>query len=408
MVKDLEILIDILKNHINNTRVTSKINDVEWESFIKEANAHNCLPLITKALLDRQDEIPPEIWNKMQYDSAYLGALQFQKNNEIKNVLQMFTSNDIRCCVFKGYILAMLYPDPLLRMSGDVDILIDPKDADKARDLLLAKGYIKDEASSKDNVPVYILNDFFVIELHTCLWEDYTGDGIELLNRYNVASKDYQIEYNIEGVLVYTLGYTQHLIYQLYHMIKHFIPAGVGIRHFLDLTLYINKYYNKIDFYKVKEVLEKMGYYYFTCSIFRICINNLGMTDKVLGNAQTSMTRVDYKVLEDVLDAGVFGTKTLYRRKTTDVVKNTYYNGEGKRTSKLRTYINVIFPAPSQLSDRYVNAKKYPILLPVAWMQRIFHHIVCKIKNTDEPSVFEKTRKVEERMDMLKELKLLS
>lgn len=408
MLKDLEILIDILKNYINNSCSTFGLKDIDWDEFIKEANAHNCLPLITEGLIDRKEEIPKEIWGKMQYDSAYLGALQFQKNNELKNILKLFSENNIRCCVFKGYVLAKLYPNPLLRMSGDVDILISPDDCAKAEELLLTKGYFWDEGASKENVPVYVLNDFFVLELHTCLWEDYKGDNIDLLNQYKVASEDYQIEYEVEGVKCYTLGYTQHLIYQLYHMIKHFIPAGIGIRHFLDLTVYINKYYNRIDFYKVREVLEKMGYYYITCSIFRICINNLGMNENVMGNMPVNMTRIDYKVLDDVLDAGVFGTKTLYRRKTTDVVKSTYYKGEGKRKSKLVTYINVIFPRPSQLSDRYVNARKYPVLLPVAWVQRAFHHIVCKIKNTNEPSVFEKTKKVEERMDMLKELKLLS
>lgn len=409
MVRDLEVLVEILKNYINNkTCMTLKLKDVEWDNLIREANAHNCLPLITQALIERQEDIPCEVWGKMTYDSAYLGALQFQKNNELKNVLNIFNENGIESCVFKGSVLASLYPHPLLRMSGDADILIDAKDASLAHELLLSRGYEVDVASSKENVPVYILNDFFVLELHTCLWEDYKGDNIELLNQYKISSKDYQISFEIDGVKCNTLGYTQHFIYQLYHMIKHFIPAGVGIRHFLDLTLYVNRYCNKIDFYKVREVLEKMGYYYFACSIFRICINYLGMNEMILGNSLVAMSKVDYKVMEDVLDAGVFGTKTLYRRKTTDVVKNAFYSGEGKKKSKFATYLNVIFPPPSQLSDRYVNAKKYKILLPVAWGQRMVHHFICKMKNTNEPSVFEKTKKVEERMNMLKELKLLS
>lgn len=413
MVKDLEILIDLLKNYINNTCSTSKINDIDWEEFIKEANAHNCLPMLTQSLLDRREEIPTDVWNKMQYDSAYLGAIQYQKNNELMNVLKLFSDNDIRCCIFKGYVLAKLYPHPLLRMSGDVDILISPDDMEKAEKLLLSKGYVIDQSSSKENVPVYVLNELFVLELHSCLWEDYKGANIDLLNQYNVASNDYQIKYDVEGITCYTLGYTQHLIYLLYHMIKHFIPAGVGIRHFLDITVYVNQYHDKIDFNIVREVLEKMEYYYFVCSIFRVCINMLGMNEQVMkdflkDNMPNNMTKVDYKVMEDVLDAGVFGTKTLYRRKATDVVKSTYYKGEGKRKSKLVTYINVIFPRPSQLSDRYVNAKKYPILLPVAWGQRVVYHISCKIKNPNEPSLFEKTKKVEERMDMLKELKLLN
>lgn len=409
MVRDLEVLIEILKKYINSETCTAlKLKDVEWDSLIMEANAHNCLPLITQALIERKEDIPTDVWGKMTYDSAYLGALQLQKNNELKNIIELFNNNGINSCVFKGIVLASLYPHPLLRMSGDADILIDAKDALLANELLLSRGYVIDTASSKENVPVYILNDSFVLELHTCLWEDYKGENIELLNQYKIASTDYQIGFEIDEIKCNTLGYTQHLIYQLYHMIKHFIPAGIGIRHFLDLTVYVNRYYNKIDFYKVNEVLEKMGYYYFACSIFRICINYLGMNELVLKNVSTTMTRVDYKVLEDVLDAGVFGTKTLYRRKTTDVVKNAFYSGEGKKRSKFRTYLNVLFPPPSQLSDRYVNAKKYKILLPVAWGQRVAHHLVCKMKNTNEPSVFEKTKKVEERMEMLKELKLLN
>ena len=409
MIKDVEILIDILNNYINGKACsTVKLQDVDWEYIISEANAHNCLPLITHALSERSNELPSGVWEKMQYDSAYLGALQYQKNHELKEVLKIFNDNEIESCIFKGYAIARLYPERILRMSGDMDILISPDKMELANRLLLERGYVVDEASSKENVPVYIYKNTFVIELHSSLWEDYKGDNIDLLKEYKIDSPEYQIDFNLEGVACKTLGYTQHFVYLIYHMIKHFIPAGVGIRHFLDLTLYVNRYYNRIDLYKVRSILEEMGYYYFVCSIFRICINYLGMNEKVLGNQSITMTKVDYKVLEDILDAGVFGTKTLYRRKTTDVVRNAYYKGEGKRSSKFKMYIKVLFPAPSELSDRYVDAKKYPILLPVAWVQRMWHHLVCKIKNTDEPSVFEKTRKVEERMDMLNELKLLS
>ena len=182
MIKDVEILIDILNNYINGKACsTVKLQDVDWEYIISEANAHNCLPLITHALSERSNELPSGVWEKMQYDSAYLGALQYQKNHELKEVLKIFNDNEIESCIFKGYAIARLYPERLLRMSGDMDILISPDKMELANRLLLERGYVVDEVSSKENVPVYIYKNTFVIELHSSLWEDYKGDNIDLL-----------------------------------------------------------------------------------------------------------------------------------------------------------------------------------------------------------------------------------
>ena len=79
-------------------------------------------------------------------------------------------------------------------------------------------------------------------------------------------------------------------------------------------------------------------------------------------------------------------------------------NGGGQ--SKAKVFMNTLFPSADSLSDRYVDAKKHKMLLPVAWTQRAVHHIKCKISNENEPDFFEKTKLVEERMLLIKELGL--
>ena len=87
------------------------------------------------------------------------------------------------------------------------------------------------------------------------------------------------VELTACGIDVVTLGFTEHLIFQMFHIIKHFVVQGVGFRYFMDITLYINHYIKELDLQRFWNSMEELGYDKF-CDVFFWCCNQcLGMTE---------------------------------------------------------------------------------------------------------------------------------
>ena len=313
----------------------------------------------------------------------------------------------ISVALFKGAVLAQLYPQELLRVSGDVDLLVEKCDEDKTIKLLESYGYEVNKAASKENVTVLSKGDILVIELHSSLWEDYKGEHIEKLKNMHIDDKNAFIKFQGCDIECNTLNITNHFQYIFYHVVKHFIPGGIGIRHLMDIALFYNYYEKDIDMDTFRKNMEELGYGTFYKSIFSLCIAHLGMKNTCLKDKFILESDIYQKMMDDIIDAGVFGNKTIERVKSRNIVKQTYYEqGSANGSKKYKVVINTLFPSAEAMSDKYVNAKKYKILLPVAWTQRAISHVIRKAKNKEEPDVWSKAKVAEDRLELLRTLGL--
>ena len=104
-------------------------------------------------------------------------------------------------------------------------------------------------------------------------------------------------------------------------------------------------------------------------------------------------------LINDILEAGVFGASTIDRKHTAlmtlDAVED---NSEGNR-------LKAIFPNVDYLKDRYTYLQKYPILLPVAWIQRVFSYMKNNHNNKD--SYINTMELGKQRIALLKEYKII-
>jgi hypothetical protein len=153
--------------------------------------------------------------------------------------------------------------------------------------------------------------------------------------------------------------------------------------------------------------MDSLGYTTFYKSIFALCIAHLGMKNTCLNDDFILEAEVYQKMIDDIIDAGVFGNKTMERVKSRNIVKQTYYEqGSASESKKIKVIINTLFPSAEAMSDKYVNARKYKILLPVAWTQRAIAHVIRKAKNKDELDVWSKAKVAEDRLELLRTLGL--
>ena len=83
-----------------------------------------------------------------------------------QKLLQLLDENHIDCVILKGSAAALSYPQPTLRVMGDVDFLVRKADYEKTADLLEKTGYqLAHEKNAKSHHYEY-LKDGISYELH--------------------------------------------------------------------------------------------------------------------------------------------------------------------------------------------------------------------------------------------------
>lgn len=266
---------------------------VNWKSLHKLAAGSKLCTLTyhtVKRLSDKY-KISEEILK--QWEEDYLrGTERALENKEAFSVFaKEAEEKHLKYGVFKGFVLADLFPKSEYRTSNDTDILIKEENAKEMVEFLKELGYKKDEHDSSEHVPVYYReNPYHRVELHYSLWEEFKGPKIEILESYGITEEASMVKLEACGMNLTTLGYEEHLIYQMFHIIKHVLVEGMGFSGMVDITLYINKYGDRIDFSSFWKKMEKLGYATFCETFFQCCIFYLKMDKEIMNRRHLPST----------------------------------------------------------------------------------------------------------------------
>jgi hypothetical protein len=128
------------KEERHNSRIRALVDqDLDWARVEEFADWHRLVPLLYWELkATRPDRIPPSIADSFERNMRNNLLL----TGELFRVLSLFDRAGIPAIPFKGPALAAgVYGNLALRTFGDLDVLVPPADAWRARDLLLGEGY---------------------------------------------------------------------------------------------------------------------------------------------------------------------------------------------------------------------------------------------------------------------------
>lgn len=210
------------------------------------------------------------------------------------------------------------------------------------------------------------------------------------------------------GFEVTTLGYENHLIFQIFHIVKHFSLEGVGVKYLADLTLYVSRYEKEIDLEHFWQCMDQLGYTKFAYALFVICVEFLGMESTILKYREVDYGEEIAAFFQDLLCVG-----KVYDNKTADWqilgMMTPYFTG--KRTTsdkKWKRKLEVIFPKADDLPSEYEYAKKVKLFLPIAWIHKIVNYLLKYHKNKEEwYNAQEKLDVAEHRLKLMKDMGLL-
>ncbi len=329
------------------------------EQILALAEQHNIIPLVGPLLLKGDTDLPePE---KLRQILRAQVIRQVLSTDALCQITTALDEGAIDYLVVKGAACRSLYPEPDHRPSTDEDILVRPEDRTRAEQVLLQLGYTTGMQEAEDQV-WHFHNGQLHVELHQALTR-----RPELERRFQDCLKMPEC-FQVEGYTLKTLPPREHFLFLAEHFYKHFIHGGVGIRQVADMVLLVKK--TELDMPELWQDLEDLGLERLVAGLLEIGINHLDLPpERAAIPAPIKARCPGYEaLLEDILDAGVFGASSRERLHSGTMTAQTL---DGKTPSMVRT----LFPGKNELKGRYPYLIKRPWLLPVAWSQRIYGYI---------------------------------
>lgn len=378
---------------------------VDWTLLLSEARDGKILSLVTYALGKLPENMQPENMDELLEELKIRKKRRLKEYTRLQRIIDQAEDRNVQVAVFKGPVFAELYPSSELRYYQDFDFLVAAEEEAMLIEILENMEFKMQPHESKKFVKCFYGPEQMEVEVYTKLWENVTKKQDQCLEEFGLDCEEAFVSMNACGAPITTLGYEEHLLYQLHHISKQMLFAGTELRHLVDLTLYVNSNIEKLNIELVWERLDRLGYGVFANVICQICCRYLGMNLGFLRENQWEEQKSDAWIT-DFFRLGLMGIN----RNTTRVAAALVYQTQNKqeKEKKKRDWIRVtLIPGPKELSKRYSYAKKYHILLPLAWGHRMLRYLGYLIKRRRREDVVEPLKQAEKRIRILRQLELL-
>jgi len=240
------------------------------------------------------------------------------------------------------------------------------------------------------------------IELHLRLFEDFYIKNTKAFIALGFESRVYQKQVRVLDTVVKTFTPNHFLIYVICHHAKHFIATGITLRHLIDICLYVNEYYNQLDWEFIMASLEQFRIKDFTIHLLYICQHYLGMVNLSFLYQEIDEDVIGMLIYDIVERNATNSNNALNSMSAREIVRNIYY-GSGKPSAIKYS----LFPSATVLKKKYIYARKHPVLLPVAWVHRAFSYLLRKLKGQKILSPAERAKIAKERIELLRRVQIL-
>lgn len=341
------IAYEVCGKKINKSQYT--LTDEELAKLYKLSKSHDLVHLVGDALIKNALIGDGEIKAKFQ-KQIMLAVYRYEKiNYELGRLRKVLNEAQIPFIPLKGSVLRRYYPEPWMRTSCDIDVLVNESDLERAVSALTsATGYKVDSKGSHD---VGMFSDGGVhLELHYSLIEDkIVGSVADILQSAwkNVSP--------VSDTSEYVFGDDMFFFYHTAHMAKHFINGGCGIRPFIDIWV-LN---HLISFNREKrdELIAEGG-------LITFAKQAEALSEAWFGNGEhTDITR---RMQDYLLKGGVYGTTA-----------NRVSVQQIRKGGKLRYAFSRIWLPYDVLKFHYPSLEGKQWLLPIFEVRRWFKLIFC-------------------------------
>ena len=383
------------------------VSNTQWKRLFLLAEQQQVLPLVFEAVCNclavREEQELLAFYRKKMFEQT---AMQAVKTNEFLKIYKRICEQGIRPLVIKGLICRELYPLPNHRISTDEDVLILPEEFAQVHEILSAEGMdvkgTTEDIHKAYEVPYRREGSYIYIEVHKQLFPDDAVAYSEY-NRFFDGAHERAIVENVMGTPIYTMCYTDHLLYLICHAFKHFLHSGIGVRQVCDIVLFANAHGKEIDWKHIFKCCQEMNSEKIVAAMFEIGEKYFGFDiNKACYPEEFQRIQVEEEtLLKDMLEGGILGNLGANRVHSSNITLNAVIADREGRQVKI-SVLKTVFPPVNKMKNRYQYLNKHPYLLPFAWICRVFTY-GKDVKRSQDNSPIQSVAIGKSRVEMLKE-----
>lgn len=359
------------------------ISDEEMEKlyFLSKSQdmAHIVCAELDKQGLLKDNEIGAKFRKQMM-----LSIFRYERiNYELEQVCRVLEAAKIPHIPLKGAVMRKYYPEPWMRTSSDIDILVKPENIDGASNALSVSLNYTQKGSTPHDISLFSPSGVH-LELHFDTVEERRAN-----NSKNILDNiwDYAVS-NGNGNYTYELCDEMFYFYHIAHMAKHFEASGCGLRFFLDMWL-LNR--DKSNIEKRNKLLEDG-------KLLKFAVSSEELSS--VWFSKTAHSSVSKCMEEYILRGGIYGSAD------NNITTQRIHTG-----SKLKYTLGLIFLSYDKMRIRYPSLNK-KLLLPFyqvrRWFSLIFRGKTKRSINTLKRGTSLSQEQKDSVASMLKELGLIS
>ena len=312
----MKAYIEFLRYCLNDKgHLPKSAKDIVWTDLMLWATQQAIVGVIFVGILRAGKAIEIPFDTLMEW-IGFVHKIELQNtlvNCRCSELTEQLGKDGFDSCVLKGQGNALMYPVPLMRTPGDIDVWLRQKgvkaDSYQNTESVIEYAKKKDPNNLASGIHAQYGNYGGVdVELH--FMPTYASSPIYLrrLRKWwqgyedEVFTNRVSLPDDIGEICVPTLEF--NLVFQISHLYKHVIASGVGFRQIIDYY-YLLKSMEGIPKPNVGATLKYLGLYDFACGVMYVLHHVLDMDVRYL-IAPIDKKRGEF-ILKEILRGGNFG-----------------------------------------------------------------------------------------------------
>lgn len=302
------LFFELIQVALDNQEVLSHSpSDKEWHTLFNmcQKQAVTGIGFVALEKLSKKGQKPP-----VDLLFEWIGiSEQIKLRNKLLNqrcieALEILARAGFEGCILKGQGNSVLYSHPYARTPGDVDIWV-PNKTDAI------KTYVRDKYPDAEDCVYHIdypVFDDVEVEVHyTPSWIGSPKYQKKITNYYlsHEIVKRQKVKLPDSDDYIYVPSIRFNIVYQIVHIMSHFINYGVGLRQIMDYYYLLLNNEEEINRENWSRLFKELGLYKVAGAVMWVLRNKLLLDEKyILINPDRTRGKL---LLEEIMICGNMG-----------------------------------------------------------------------------------------------------
>ena len=293
--------------------------EIDWEGVMQIARFHSNNVLLADLASRMEDNRKPS--SEMLTTMQSLLRNNLLRHMRLKQILvpavKLLREHGIEPVVLKGFGLALLYPNPVLRQIGDIDLYVGLGEFHEACTLLrsLPGGYNWGE---EIDVGRHYNIEFgsYPMEVHR-VSADVEDTKLQPLyaaiEQEGLLDQPQSVSY--EGFQISIPSKEFAVFFTFYHAWQHYLETGVGWRQLSDVAMTLHAYHGQLDLDKLRQWINSMRIMKPWQTFGYLIVDCLGLPEAEMPFYDASCCRKASKLYRQIMKEGNFKRTNSFKRR---------------------------------------------------------------------------------------------